>query len=120
MDERIEKAGRNAREFAHKAWEQAKAAGSQGIRFVRDNREMIAMGIPVAIAAMKAGQSLAVNRRIKDERRRIDHTYYEPRTGFHWDLKRKLTNAERAEIQRRQQAGEMTYDILRQMKLIKR
>ena len=119
MNEKVEKTAKDVKEFGQKAWGQAKGAASKVGYFVKENKEMVAMSIPLAIAAVKAGQSLVVNRRIKGERSRIDHTYYDPATGFHWELRKKPTNADRAEILRRRKAGQETYDILRQMGLIK-
>lgn len=119
MKEKIEQAAKDAKEFAGKAWGQAKGAASKAGYFVKENKEMVAMGIPLAIATVKAGQSLVVNRRVKGERNRIDHTYYDPSTGFHWELRRKPSNADRAEILRRRKAGQETYDILKQMGLIR-
>lgn len=119
MNEKVEKAVNDAKEFGKRAAVQAKDAACRVGYFVKENKEMVAMGIPLAIATVKAGQSLVVNRRIKGERSRIDHTYYDPSTGFHWDLRRKATNADRAEILRRRKAGQETYDILRQMGLIR-
>lgn len=109
----------SAREFGRKAWAEAKRFGSNAARFARENKEALIVGAPVAIAAIRSGQSLIVNRRVKQERKRIDHTWYDPRTGMHWDLKRKVSNAERAEILRRRGEGQDAYTILRQMRLIK-
>ena len=53
------------------------------------------------------------------ERERIDTTYYDPHTGLHWQLRRKLTNDERAELARRQRLGEYTEDILERMRVLK-
>ena len=119
MNEKVEKTAKDVKEFGQRAWGQAKGAASKVGYFVKENKEMVAMSIPLAIAAVKAGQSLVVNRRVKGERARIDHTYYDPTTGFHWELRKKPTNADRAEILRRRKAGQDTYDILKQLGLIK-
>lgn len=119
MNEKVEKVGNDVKEFAQKAWSQAKDKAFQVGYFVKENKELVALGIPLAVATVKAGQSLVVNRRIKGERSRIDHTYYDPSTGFHWELRRKPSNADRAEILKRRKAGQETYDILRQMGLIR-
>lgn len=101
MKEKIEKTKQEAVEFARKAAEEAAHVGSKAVRFAVDNKEMLIASIPVVIAVVKPGQTVLVNRRVKNERKRIDHTYYDPSTGFHWDLKRKATNKDRAESQRR-------------------
>ena len=119
MKEKLQKARDDVKEFAGKAYEQAKAKAIQVGKCVTENKEMVALGVPVAIAAIRSGQSLVVNRRVKKERSRINHTFYDPSTGFHWDLRRKPTNLDRAEFLRRKEAGQSTEDILRAMNLIR-
>lgn len=109
----------SAKEFASKALDEVKDFGSKAAEFAKENKEALIVGAPVAIAAIRSGQSLIVNRRVKKERQRIDHTWYDPRTGMHWELKRKASNAERAEILRRRNEGQDAYTILNQMRLIK-
>lgn len=109
----------SAKEFGRKAMDEAKSLGSRAAEFARRNKEALIVCAPVAIAAIRSGQSLIVNRRVKKERERIDHTWYDPRTGMHWDLRRKVSNAERAEILRRRGEGQDAYTILTQMRLIK-
>lgn len=119
MNEKVEKAKEKAKEFGRKAASEAKRFGSEAVEFANRNREVLVIAVPVVIAGIKSGQSLIVNRRINSERKRIDHTYYDPSTGMHWELKRKASNADRAEILRRKRAGQDVYDILRQMNLIR-
>lgn len=89
------------------------------VHWVAENPEMTIAIIGGAAALIKSTQSLVVNQRIHAERRRIDHTYYDPSTGMHWELKRKATNADRAEILRRKKNGSDIYTILREMNLIR-
>ena len=119
MDERFETAKANVKEFARNASDQAKRKAVQIGEFVKENKELVIMCVPAVAAMVKTGQSLIVSRRAKVERSRIDHTYYDPSTGFHWELRRKPTNADRAEILKRKAEGVDTYDILKQMRLIK-
>ena len=109
----------SVKELGRKAKEEAKRLGDQAAAFVRRNKELIIVSVPVAVAAIKSGQSLIVNRRVRNERSRIEHTYYDPRTGFHWELKRKPSNADRAEILKRREKGQDMYQILKEMNLIK-
>lgn len=51
---------------------------------------------------------------------RMKKCYYDPSSGFHWDLKRNLTNEERIEISRRKREGEFTEDILESMRVLKK
>ena len=119
MNEKIEKAKKKAKDFGRKAIGEAKRFGIEAVEFANRNKEVLIVAAPVVIAGIKSRQSLMVNRRIKGERKRIDHTYYDPQTGMHWELKRKASNADRAEILRRKKAGQDVYDILRQMNLIR-
>ena len=106
-------------EFGRKAKEQvcdkAVRAGNWAVR----NKEMIVISAPILIAGIKSGQSLLVNKRLKDERKRIDNTYYDPSTGAHWELKRKLSNDERAELMARRRNGEFVEDILDDMRVLR-
>lgn len=54
------------------------------------------------------------------ERDRIDHTYYDPSSGLHWDLKRRLTNLERSRVDEARRNGTPVYDILKAMKVLKK
>lgn len=119
MEEKIEKAKQKVKDFGRKAGNKVKRFGSEAVEFANRNREVLVIAVPVVIAGIKSGQSLMVNHRINSERKRIDHTYYDPSTGMHWELKRKASNADRAEILRRKKAGQDVYDILRQMNLIR-
>ena len=90
-----------------------------GFQWSLDHPEVIIAGIGAMAALIKSTQSLTVSHRAKKERARIDHTWYDPSTGFHWELRRRATNADRAEIIRRKAAGQDMYEILTQLRLIK-
>lgn len=119
MNENVMTWNQKAKELGSKAACKVKKAGADAVRFAQENREILVATIPLAIAAAKTLQTASVNHRVKTERRRIDQTYYDPSTGFHWELRRKATNADRAEILRRKGAGQDTYTILKQMGLIR-
>ena len=79
----------------------------------------------VAIAATVTGIAVTAYKTFKptvyeQERKRIDRTYYDPSTGLHWELKRKLTNNEREELDQRRRNGEAVGNILRDMGVAKR
>ncbi len=92
---------------------------SNGVQYGLEHPEMVIAFIGATATLARSCQSLSVNHRIKTERKRIDHQYYDPSTGMHWELCRKATNKDRAEILRRKANGENLYDILRQLRLIK-
>ena len=71
MNEKIEKTKQNVVEFARKAKDEAKQAGSNVVRFAVDNKELLLASIPVVVAIARTGQSVMVNRRVRNERKRI-------------------------------------------------
>ena len=119
MSETVENLKAKASGYSQRLREQAKRTWSRATRFASENKELLIAGVPIAIAGIKLGQSQLVNRRIKNERKRIDTTFYDPSTGFHWDLKRKATNKDRAMISKLKAEGELSmYDILRKLDLV--
>ena len=111
---KIETAKQNVKDFAGKVRSEAEALGARTVDFVIENKELCIAAIPVVVGALKVGQSQIVS-----HRQRIQRTYYDPSSGMHWELKRKATNNDRAEILRRKAEGEDVYTILRQMNLIR-
>ena len=51
---------------------------------------------------------------------RMEKCYYDPSSGFHFDLKRELRNSDRIEILQRKREGENIEDILTDMRLLKK
>lgn len=80
-----------------------------------DNKETLILLGTGAGAAINGLSKLSSTRRT--EEKRVE--YYDPHTGAHWQLKRRLTNDERAELMRRQRNGEYTEDILEDMRVLK-
>lgn len=116
--EKINDFKESAAEFGRKAKVQVCTTAARAGRWAVRNKEMLIASVPFVIAGVKASQTWMVNKRVKDERKRIDTTFYEPRSGFHWELRRKATNADRAEIARRTKEGEDTYNVLKSLKLV--
>lgn len=92
------------REMAQAGWE-----------WCKDNKEMLVIFGTGATALVNGVTKLKRSHR-EDEKK---HIYYDPHTGAHWQLKRELTNAERAELMRRQRDGEYTEYILADMGVLK-
>jgi len=80
--------------------------------WVCDNPQAAASMVASAAVAIRAGQSLVVSSRVRREQNRIDRTYYDRSSGHHWQLRRKLTNTDRAVIDRRKKRGDDMFDIL--------
>lgn len=89
-------------------------------KFACEHGKEIIVALPVIIGGVTGIYKTFKPTNYEQERKRIDHTYYDPSTGLHWELKRKLTNNERAELDRRRRDGEAVIDILKSMKVAKR
>lgn len=115
----VDKAVKNTKKKVNQAVDITREKVRDTVHWVANNPEMTVAMVGGAAALIKSTQSLVVNHRVRSERKRIDHTYYDPSTGMHWELKRKATNADRAEILRRKKNGSDIYTILREMNLIR-
>lgn len=88
-------------------------------KFLKENREDLVVLVPLGIAALQGVKKATQKTSRETERYRIDHTYYDPHTGRHWELKRRMTNYERLELEQRQNRGESTGPILYDMGLLR-
>ena len=59
-----------AKNFARKAKDEAKATGTKTVRWVEENKELVVVMVPLAIACLKTGQSILVSHRQTSERSR--------------------------------------------------
>ena len=89
------------------------------IDFVKRNKREIIVMTPVALGVGKAVVKAVKPTQYEKERKRIDETYYDPKTGAHWELKRKLSNKELERLMARRSGGEDSGTILRDMGLLK-
>ena len=97
----------------------AKAALKNAYAWVTEDPKR---AVTVAVSAVGAAATLKkVVGKTADQKKsdRVLHQYYDPRTGLHWQLKRELTNSERAELARRTRGGEFAEDILDDMGVLK-
>lgn len=83
-----------------------------------DNPQATVSIISSIALLLRASQSFVVSHRIKSEHRRADFTYYDRYSGHRWQLRRRLTNYDRAVIDRRKRRGDDTYDILSDLGVI--
>lgn len=92
--------------------------------FIRDNKEMIVLLIPVATSAASCVTNITKGLiRLgvaKTERKVTDRRCYDPSEGHYWTLKRALTNEDWLKVSQRQVRGERLGDILADMRLLKR
>ena len=93
---------------------------SDAWNFCKENKEELIVLVPLGLAAAKGVKNLTTPSTDRgSERYRSDHTYYDPSTGAHWQLRRPLSNDERAELMARRRRGEFTEDILDDMRVLK-
>ena len=86
----------------------------------KENKEDLVYLLPVAIAlAGIIRKFIPVKTRAEEDRKRIMTTYYDPSTGCHWELKRKLKNDERIELVQRKRNGEFAEEILEDLGVLK-
>lgn len=96
----------------------AKTVANDAYDWVKENPEKATMIFTAGAAAVNFAKDASVKYQRNSERNRIDRTYYDPRTGFHWKLVRTPTNNDRMIIAARQKLGEDTGKILRDLRLI--
>jgi hypothetical protein len=87
--------------------------------FWRDHWQTILKWAPAVLAAIGGIIKIVKPSAAELHEKRMAKTWYDPSTGFHWELKRDLTNHDRIEIMERRRAGEKVEDILRGMKIMK-
>ena len=112
-------AKQRVKELLEGAADKTKKALSSAWNFAKDNREDLVVLVPLGVAAITGLKKATSKRAVDIERERIDYTYYDPRHKRYWDLRRKMTNRERLELEERQAAGEMTGHILDDMGLLR-
>lgn len=82
------------------------------LTYAADHPELVTAATALILGSRQILRSLIVSHRVNKENRRKDYTLYDPHTGFHYQLCRKLTNNDYVEISRRQALGEPMHDIL--------
>lgn len=105
--------------FKHKLWKRKEKTKQW---FNEDPRRILAVGSVVAVGGKKAIDTI---KNLKPTQAELDRRWqevhvYDHSLGFHYTLKRPMTGNEQIEFSRRKKRGELTGDILRVMKLLKR
>lgn len=93
---------------------------SQGWDWVKENKELVAITLPVASTAIFGSVKL-IGRAVNNHKAEVikNQYIYDPRLGIYWPTKRALSGAEKLEYSRRYKEGEVGGEILRQMKILK-
>ena len=82
------------------------------LTYATDHPELVTAITALIFGSRHILRSLIVSHRVNKENRRKDYTLYDPHTGFHYQLCRKLTNNDYVEISRRQELGKPMHEIL--------
>ena len=89
--------------------------------FWAENKEEIVTLAPVLIGGgLAVGKAISKHNAIKAERILKDRKIYDPRMGHYYEMRKKPTDMQWTEIDRRFRNGEGYGDILRDMGLLKR
>jgi len=109
---------RNIRKARAKAWIREKYEDVKD--FADRNKEVLAVAVPVIGGVVTAGIK-AINKHAKlHKEQHLKNEYcYDRSLGHYWELRRKLTNSERVEIDKRKKNGERLADILDSLKVLK-
>ena len=82
------------------------------------NPEYLTLASGIIFGLLRIFRSMVVSHRVNKERYRIDHSYYDPHTGFKFELRRKLTNSDYRTISTRTKNGDSIVDILEDIRAI--
>ena len=111
------------KEFKRKvknAAQEAKIKAKAAVEICRQNKEatiaVASILIPGTIELCKMGQKRSARR---DKKRDDDLRVWDPVEGHHWYLRRKLSNSEFLEMERRVRNGEARGQILEQMGVLR-
>lgn len=118
MNERIQNVIDGATDKAVDIYDNAKNKAEKVGHWVYENPQATVSIIASIAMLIRSTQSFVVSHRLRSERNRIDKTYYDRSTGHHWQLRRKLTNTDRAVIERRKKRGDDMFDILSDLGVI--
>lgn len=111
----FEKAKRKTRV---KEWARSKT--NNAANWFYNNKEVIMVLGPVFIGAVTTGVKVVGKRVNLKKEKNLKNLYcYDRSLGHYWRLRRKLSNSEWVEIDRRRNKGERLADILNELKVLK-
>ena len=85
-----------------------------------DNKEWLIPVVPLVIGGVTATVKVAGKHVNLNKQKDVKELFcYDRSLGHYWALKRKLTNAEWIEIDKRKASGERLADILEELKVLK-
>lgn len=85
-----------------------------------NNKEIVDKIAPViVVSGLAMGKSMLKHRNLSKQEHIKEEYVYDNRLGHYWALKRKLSNREWLEVDRRKRDGEPLADILESMRVLK-
>lgn len=109
---------RNIRKARMKAWFREKYEDAKD--FADRNKEVLAVAVPVIGGVVTAGiKAISKHAKLHKEQHLKNEYCYDRSLGHYWELRRKLTNSEWVEIDKRKKNGERLSDILDSLKVLK-
>ena len=109
---------RNTRKARMKAWFREKYEDAKD--FADRNKEVLAVAVPVIGGVVTAGiKAISKHAKLHKEQHLKNEYCYDRSLGHYWELRRKLTNSEWVEIDKRKKNGERLADILDSLKVLK-
>lgn len=88
--------------------------------FWADNKETIVTLVPVVVGGVTVlARVIGKQARINQERDLKELYVWDPKLGMYYQLRKKMTNAQRLELDRRKEQGESIGNILASMKVLK-
>jgi hypothetical protein len=103
-----------ARAWLHNRREDAK-------EFWAENKEAIVTLTPVVVGGITVLVRVISRKNTLTQEKNLKELYvWDPKLGMYYQLRKKMTNEQRLELDRRKEAGESIGNILFSMKLLKR
>lgn len=92
---------------------------NKAVDFVTDHpTESLALATTLIGSAVGLARRADRKKDLREQQRLKEEYIYDRSLGSYWKTRRKLTNAEKLEIDRRRRAGESLGEILRSMRLL--
>lgn len=102
---------------AKKKWKQRFGKAKD---WARENKQLLIVAVPAVVGTVGTGiKVLGKHHNLALEARNKDLRCYDTSLGHYWELRRKLTNKDWVQINRRRANGESLGDILEELKVLK-
>lgn len=114
---------KDTKEVLKYKWEAFKVKAKQKYDEAKDwcgeHKELVVAAVPVLISGFFEVIKIASKADAREEEKELKELYiYDRSMGHYWKLRRRLTNAEYREIERRRAEGESMGEILEDMRVL--